>query len=106
MFILKKAGCRIFQMTFRAVLPVLPYREPKIIPSCSELGEVFERENSKSVLVVTDEGIVKNGLTLYLEEELKKNRIKYAIYDKTRPNPTVDNVEEALETYHKIAVIH
>ena len=101
MFILKKAGCRIFQMTFRAVLPVLPYREPKIIPSCSELGEVFERENSKSVLVVTDEGIVKNGLTLYLEEELKKNRIKYAIYDKTRPNPTVDNVEEALETYHK-----
>lgn len=88
-------------MTFRAVLPVLPYREPKIIPSCSELGEVFERENSKSVLVVTDEGIVKNGLTLYLEEELKKNRIKYAIYDKTRPNPTVDNVEEALETYHK-----
>ena len=101
MFILKKAGCRIFQMTFRAVLPVLPYREPKIIPSCSELGEVFERENSKSVLVVTDEGIVKNGLTLYLEEELKKNRIKYAIYDKTRPNPTVDNVEEALEMYHK-----
>lgn len=88
-------------MTFRAVLPVLPYREPKIIPSCSELGEVFERENSKSVLVVTDEGIVKNGLTLYLEEELKKNRIKYAIYDKTRPNPTVDNVEEALEMYHK-----
>lgn len=101
MFILKKLGCRIFQMAFRAVLPVLPYREPKVLPSCSELDKVFEKEKSRSVLVVTDEGIVKNGLTEYLEAELKKNKVRYVIYDRTKPNPTVENVEEALILYRK-----
>ena len=101
MFMLKKVGCRIFQMAFRIALPILPYREPKIVSSCSELGDVFKKEKSASVLVVTDVGIVKNRLVSPLEEVLTKNNIKYIIYDKTQPNPTVDNVEEALELYHK-----
>ena len=99
MFILKKIGCRIFQVAFRAALPILPYREPKIVSSCSELGGVFKKEKSTSVLVVTDAGIVKNGLVSPLEEVLKSNKIKYTIYDKTQPNPTVDNVEEAFALY-------
>ena len=63
MFFLKAAFCRVFQTVFRAALPILPYREPEIINSCSELGKVFKKENSKSVLIVTDAGIVKNRLT-------------------------------------------
>lgn len=101
MFFLKTAFCRVFQVAFRAALPILPYREPKIVSSCSELGDVFEKEKSTSVLVVTDVGIVKNGLTASLEKVLKKNKIAYTVYDKTQPNPTVDNVEEALALYHK-----
>ncbi|MBQ8163956.1 MAG: iron-containing alcohol dehydrogenase [Clostridia bacterium] len=99
MFILKKIGCRIFQICFRAALPLLPYREPKIVSSCSELPCVFEKEKSQSVLIVTDAGIVKNGLVAPLEEVLKKSNIHYAIYDKTQPNPTVNNVEEAFSIY-------
>lgn len=101
MFILKKIGCRIFQTAFRAALPILPYREPKLIPSCAELDKVFEKEKTSSVLIVTDAGIIKNGLIAPVEEMLRKNNIKYSIYDKTRPNPTVENVEEALKLYHK-----
>ena len=93
--------CRTFQIAFRAALPILPYREPKIVPSCSGLGDVFKKENSTSVLVVTDAGIVKNGLTNSLENVLKKNKIRYTVYDKTQPNPTVDNVEDALTLYNK-----
>ena len=100
MFILKKIGCRIFQTAFRAVLPILPYREPKIVPSCDALGAVFAEKKTSSVLIVTDAGIVKNGLVAPIEDVLKKNKVKYAIYDKTQPNPTVDNVEEALKLYH------
>lgn len=101
MFILKKLWCRIFQIGFRAALPVLPYREPKIIPSCAELGTVFKKENSRSVLVVTDKGIINNGIVVPVEDALKSNNIKYVIYDNTQPNPTVANVEEALKIYRE-----
>lgn len=101
MFVLKKLGCRVFQIAFRAALPVLPYREPRIVPSCDALGTVFAEKKTMSVLIVTDAGIVKNGLVVPVEKVLKKNKIKYSVYDKTQPNPTVDNVEEALKIYHK-----
>ena len=101
MFILKKIGCRVFQTAFRAALPILPYREPKIVPSCDALGAVFAEKKTASVLIVTDAGIVKNGLVAPIEDILKKNKVQYAIYDKTQPNPTVDNVENALTLYHK-----
>ena len=101
MFILKKIWCRIFQIGFRAALPILPYREPQIISSCDELGSVFKKEKTTSVLVVTDAGIIKNGIVVPVEEALKANKVKYVIYDKTQPNPTVANVEEALKTYRE-----
>lgn len=101
MFILKKLWCRIFQIGFRAALPILPYREPQIISSCDELGSVFKKEKTTSVLVVTDAGIIKNGIVVPVEEALKANKVKYVIYDKTQPNPTVANVEEALKTYRE-----
>ena len=100
MFIIKKIGCRVFQIAFRAILPMLPYREPGVIPSCDELSAVFSERKTASVMIVTDAGIVKNGLLAPLENALNKNRVKYSIYDKTQPNPTVDNVEEALCLYH------
>ncbi len=100
MFILKKIGCRIFQIGFRAALPILPYREPKLISSCGELGALFDEKHTQSVLVVTDKGVRDSGLTLPLEEVLGSHNIRYIIYDKTQPNPTVNNVEEALALYN------
>jgi alcohol dehydrogenase class IV len=88
-------------MGFRAALPILPYREPQIISSCDELGSVFKKEKTTSVLVVTDAGIIKNGIVVPVEEALKANKVKYVIYDKTQPNPTVANVEEALKMYRE-----
>lgn len=101
MFILKRIGCRAFQMAFRAALPIMPYRKPEVVSSCEELSGIFEKEKTKSVLVVTDAGIVKNGLIASLETVLKKNKAGYTIYDKTQSNPTVKNVEEALALYHQ-----
>lgn len=101
MFFLKSVFCRTFQTAFRIVLPVLPYREPEIINSCSELDKVFLKENIKSVLVVTDKGVVNNGLVTPLKKVLKENGVSYTVYDKTQPNPTVNNIEEALNVYHR-----
>lgn len=99
MNIASKAFCRVFQTAFRVALPILPYREPKIINSCLELKTVFEKENIKSVLIITDKGVVNNNLVAPLEKVLSDNSISYIIFDKTQPNPTIRNVEEALEIY-------
>ena len=99
MFFPKAVFCRAFQAAFRMALPVLPYREPEIISSCSGLGKVLKDENKQSVLIVTDKGIVSNGLTKPVESALKEDGITYCIYDDTQTNPTVKNVEDALKVY-------
>lgn len=99
MFLLKAAFCRVFQTAFRLALPFLPYREPEIIHSCGDLDRVFQAENIHSALIVTDRGIVGSGLVAPLEAVLNSSGVSYAVYDKTQPNPTVANVEEALTLY-------
>lgn len=101
MFFLKKLAYRIYQTAFRITLPFLPYREPKIIPSCEHLGDILSKKNIRCALIVTDEGILKNALVAPVEEALKKHQIGYFIYGKTQANPTVKNVEEALKVYHE-----
>ena len=101
MFFLKSAFCRVFQIAFRIALPILPYREPEIVDSAARLGDIIKKEKIKSVLIVTDEGIVSSGLTEPITQALETSNTAYVIYDKTRPNPTVDNVEEAYSVYRK-----
>lgn len=94
-----KLGCRIFQIAFRVALPILPYREPKIYNSIAELRELFSALKVSSVLLITDKFLRESGATAGLEELLMKNSINCAVYDGTRANPTVANVEEARELY-------
>lgn len=96
---LKKAYCRIFQNVFKFALPVLPYRNPKIIGSVKGIPEVLEKRGYNNVLIITDAGIRSLGLTERLEQTLRRNCISYQIYDKTVANPTTVNVDEALHMY-------
>ncbi len=100
MNIFAKIYCRIFQTAFAMALPVLPYREPEIIRSCAEIGKVAKKEKISSVLIVTDKGIVNNGLVDPIVTALQTSGISYYIYADTQPNPTVQNVEDALQVYH------
>lgn len=99
MNIFKKTYCRIFQTAFHLALPFLPYREPKILSSIEELPNRLRELSIKSVLLVTDAGIRNAGITNPLETLLKESKIKCVVYDRTRANPTVDNVEEARRLY-------
>lgn len=99
MFFPKAVFCRVFQAAFRIAIPVLPYREPQIVSACSELDKVIRKERIKSVLIVTDRGVAAYGLVQPVEQALKTSGVPYVIYDKTLPNPTVKNVEQALEQY-------
>lgn len=98
---IKAIYCRSVQAVLRAALPVLPYREPQVFHSCGELSTVFQKENIRRVLIVTDVGIVRSGIAAQLEAVLDDDDISYAVYDQTRPNPTVVNVEQALSLYRR-----
>lgn len=99
MFLLKAAHCRVFQSAFRLALPVLPYRKPELLSSCSGLENIIQKERLSSLLIVTDKGIVQTGLVASVEKALQDAFVSYTIYDNTQPNPTVANVEEALALY-------
>ena len=102
---LRKIYCRAFQKAFHIAIPFLPYRKPKIAGSVKELPEIIMRHKCTHVLIITDGGIMKLGLTRRLEKALKEAGIPYTIYDKTVANPTTVNVCEAWSFTIKKAVM-
>lgn len=97
-----KAYCRIYQSIFRLASHILPWRQPEIIEgvnSLSKLPEVIKCKGIDTVLIVTDKVIASLGLMDPLIAGLDEQGIKYIVYDKTVPNPTIDNIEEALAIY-------
>ena len=101
MDILKKAYCRTFQTAFIIALPLLPYRKPEMLDGTDDVPVLFKKKGIKRVLMVTDRGIRELGITKHLEKALAAERIKCIVYDRTVPNPTTDNVEEARQLYLK-----
>ena len=95
----KKAYCRTFQAGFRLAMPFMPYREPDILNSVSEVAPLLEKLGIKSVLLVTDKMLRQFGATTKLEQSLADAGIKCIVYDETCPNPTVNNVEDARALY-------
>lgn len=99
MNIFRKLYCRTFQKIFRMALPILPYRQPELFYSTGQILPLLKKKQISSVLLVTDGQLRAAGVTKTLEELLEKNDVKCTVYDKTRPNPTVYNVEEARRAY-------
>lgn len=97
-----KLYCRIYQAVFRIAVPVLPWRKPELTSgegSLDKLPALIKSKNLQRVLVVTDATLMKLGLVAPLLEGFEKEGIVYKVYDKTVPNPTIDNIEEALLDY-------
>ena len=101
MNLLKKVYCRTFQSVLKAALPFLPYRKPEIIHSVHGIPQILEKKNCDHILIITDTGIIRNGLLTRLEDTLDRHFIPYVIYDGTVANPTTTNVNEALALYHE-----
>lgn len=97
MNVFKKIYCRIFQECFHIAIPILPYRDPKILNSIEELPAEFAKNGIKKVFLVTDSFL--KSLAEKLIELLPQAGIECIVYDKTKPNPTVSDIEEALAIY-------
>ena len=96
---ISKCICRLVQMGFRFAMPFLPYREPKRYKNIADIPKVLQEKGIKSVLLITDSGLRMNIGLLKLENACWEKGIHLAIYDETKANPTVQNVEEARRLY-------
>lgn len=99
-----KLYCRTYQGAFRIASRILPWRQPELLEaenSLNQLPGLIRSKGLHSVLIVTDKGITSLGLMDKLLEGLKKEEIDFFVYDKTVPNPTIDNIEEALRLYNE-----
>lgn len=99
MNIIEKAFCRLYQLSFRLVLPLLPYRSPEILDDVTKVAGLIKKLGADSCLLVTGQSARKRGRTARLEAALEAAGIRLAVYDKTVENPTVNNVEEARKVY-------
>jgi len=95
---------RLYQNVFKLVMPLMPWRKPELLEgpgSIKRVPEILARLKINNVLIVTDGMLMKLGLLDGLMQALKDHGCQYAIYDKTVPDPTIENVEEALQLYHQ-----
>ncbi|ARK25264.1 alcohol dehydrogenase [Sporosarcina sp. P37] len=93
---------RLFQKSFKAGMNFLPWREPELLQGLGSLEGLAGKVKSLgigSVLIVTDRDIAKLGLMDVLLVGLNSLGINYLVYDKTVPNPTIHNIEEARSLY-------
>ena len=96
--------CRLYQRTLQLASYFLPWRKPTLLEgtnSLNKLPEAISRKGISKVLIVTDQGIYSLGLMDSFLQGLDKAGVRYSIYDKTVPNPTLDNIEEALKIYRE-----
>ena len=77
MNILNKIYCRIYQLAFRAALPLLPYRDPEIYNSVGDVSLIFKKLHINNALLVTDSFLKESGATAHLEDTLRNAGIRY-----------------------------
>ena len=95
----KRLYCRIFQGVLKLALPLLPYKDPKIIEKITEVPSVLRSNGKTHALIVTDKTIYELGLTQPLQNALKEAGVACSVYSGVVANPTTDNAEEALKIY-------
>jgi alcohol dehydrogenase class IV len=95
-----KAYCRIYQAGFKVGMNFLNFSEPELLDGLEVLPSFIKDKGIDSVLIVTDDFLHnKAKLIDGLKIGLVSATIRVSVYDKTIPNPTIDNIEEAYAMY-------
>jgi len=94
--------CRIYQIILRLSSYLLVWRKPELLEGIDSIQRLpaLIKSTGVNILIVTGPHVAKSGLMDSLLLGLKKESVNYFIYDKTVPNPTIDNIEEALKIYN------
>ncbi len=101
---MRKFFYRVYQVIMKVASGLIKWPTPVLVEgenSILKIPAILKEKQVSSVLLVTDKNITSLGLTKGLLEALEKESVKYSVYDDTVPNPTIDNIEDALKRYHQ-----
>lgn len=66
-----------------------------------EIVPEFQKRGFKKAVVITDETLMELGVATKVTDLLDAAEIEYKVYDAVQPNPTISNVQEAVEFVEK-----
>lgn len=95
---------RLYQVFMRLLAVLVKWEDPEVIEgenSVLKIPAMIKEAGYSNVLFVTGNVITSLGLTTPLLTELKNAGIECHVFTNTLQNPTVDNIEEALNFYNK-----
>ncbi len=101
MFI-KKFFYRLRHIAFLGIIKITPCPNPDLISgedALEQLAKRIQKDGLKKILIVTDENLVKIGLLDNIKTILGEAKIEFAVYMDVKPNPTIENVENARQMY-------
>ena len=81
-------------MSSRIILNETSYFGPGAI---QDIVSEVQGRGCKKVLVVTDKDLMKFQVATKVTGLLDSHGIAYAVYDKIKPNPTIENVQEGVQ---------
>lgn len=99
---LNKIYYRTVQVAEKVGTNIVKFKEPKLISgagSINKLPDIIKEQNIDRIFIVVSNTIMKSGLLDEFFEKLKKNNMFYETYNKVKPNPSIDNIEECLKIY-------
>ena len=94
MFFLKKVYIRVFQSIFNIAARVLPWRKATIVKGIESIPNLLNDLPSRKPMVITDEGLIRAGVTEKILSILDEGNLSYLLYSNVTPNPSVDTVNE------------
>jgi len=99
---LKKVGYRVIHRMAKVALPILmKYGPPELLTGEGSLQQMVGKLDElgvKNPLIVTDNGIIEAGLVDKLTDILETKGFSYAIFGDVQPNPTIDNIENGVQS--------
>ncbi len=98
------AYCRTYQAIYRILMKIVKIREPKLIEGEGSSNNAFlilEEHRIKKVLIITGENIYYSGLMKSMVDELSEHDISFTIFKDVIPNPTIDLIEAAYQTFKR-----
>lgn len=96
--------CRIYQFFVKIGIRLLRLREPQILDFADGIAQIpafAEKQGWRRGLIVTGGKVRALGLADAMLEAFDATGVRATVYDKTTPNPTIAQVEEAYALYRK-----
>lgn len=95
--------CRTYQKSLKLVSHIIKLPTPEVIKGidCLKLvPSLINNNNLDKVMIISDKNIISLPFMKNFLDDLDYFKISYVIFDKTVSNPTIDNVEEAVNLYN------